>query len=753
MFTDVFGYSKMVGKDEKHALSLLDEHNEIIAKSIDKHQGSIIKFIGDAVFAEFDMSNEAAHCAIEIQKTFIHRNKIHSKNDRIRIRIGLHMGNLVVKGDDLLGHVVNLGSRIEAVAPVDGIFISKPVHDAIKDDASIFTKEIGHVKMKNIKEPCKLFKLYLDQLNFTAQSHEALQKETLDRGVQVVDMDKYSPIDIYSIGMIYFKNLGKKEDEVSCRGIAQEIIKSMAGINALRMPSPTEIEQYEDINLPMSEIARRMQVDHMLFGSILKGEKEYELHLEMKNMTEDRQCFEKTFKFSGTEFNAIKGQILLKILYQFDLELPDHVEKSFQVQPTSNPKAMEHYIKGRHLIDIPKSSESMMMAREHFNKATELDPSFLYAHSNKGWISFLNGNYDVAEDEFFSALDLARQDDLDMSDAYVYGHLGTLYHRLEKHNKSIHYLEKALDIYLQYNNRRNIASTLHNLGHVFVDSEKIDDALDCFHRSLAIKEEFEDRNVLASSYNQIANAYYTKGDFTLSIENANRSIGYYVSIGNNLFGAYSMAIMADSLSKIGLFEEAEKHLSVAQEIFEEFSNLFLLGKVDVLRGMRCFNEGNLDEAIHLYKEGIEKIQMDESRRWVIHYSMELIHVLMYNEDYVRASKYVNRCQLMIKKTSGIIPMDRTLLRVIETCILIDEGKMDIEKLKSLHGELEEDEAVSYFGYYYLGKAFGMMHDENERKNCMKKARNLLDELVSNISDLSHRDSFKKNHLIHAMIFS
>ena len=370
----------------------------------------------------------------------------------------------------------------------------------------------------------------------------------MDRGVQVVDMDKYSPIDIYSIGMIYFKNLGKKEDEVSCRGIAQEIIKSMAGINALRMPSPTEIEQYEDINLPMSEIARRMQVDHMLFGSILKGEEGYDLRLEMKNMTEDRQCFEETFKFSGTEFNAIKGEILLKILSQFDLELPEHVKKSFQVQPTSNPKAMEHYIKGRHLIDIPKSSESMMMAREHFNKATELDPSFLYAHSNKGWISFISGNYDVAEEEYFSALDLARQDNLDMSDAYVYGHLGTLYNRLEKHSKAIHYLEKALDIYLQYNNRRNIASTLHNLGHVFVDSEKIDDALDCFHRSLAIKEEFEDRNVLASSYNQIANAYYTKGDFTLSIENANRSIGYYVSIGNNLFRAYSMAIMADSLS-------------------------------------------------------------------------------------------------------------------------------------------------------------------------------------------------------------
>ena len=66
MFSDVFGYSKMVGKDEKHALKLLDEHNEIIVKSMEYHHGSIIKFIGDAVFAEFNQTKDAAHYAIDI---------------------------------------------------------------------------------------------------------------------------------------------------------------------------------------------------------------------------------------------------------------------------------------------------------------------------------------------------------------------------------------------------------------------------------------------------------------------------------------------------------------------------------------------------------------------------------------------------------------------------------------------------------------------------------------------------------------
>ena len=95
MFTDVVGYSKMVGRDESHALKLLDEHNTIIGKSIEEHSGHIIKFIGDSVFAEFEKPGEASHCAVNIQQKFIQRNKMHSKNGQIHIRIGLHMGDLI----------------------------------------------------------------------------------------------------------------------------------------------------------------------------------------------------------------------------------------------------------------------------------------------------------------------------------------------------------------------------------------------------------------------------------------------------------------------------------------------------------------------------------------------------------------------------------------------------------------------------------------------------------------------------------
>jgi len=748
MFTDIVGYSKMAGKDESHALQLLDKHNKIITESIQKFNGSVVKFIGDAVFAQFEKPGEASQCAVNIQKKFIKRNKIHSKNDRIHIRIGLHMGALVVKEDDLFGNTVNLGSRIESVAPIDGILISSPIHDAIKDDSSFYAKEVGSVKLKNIKDPCQLHKLYLDQLAFTGQSDEDLQKESLERGLQIVDIDTYNPQEVYSIGVMYFKNLGESEDEILCRGIVQEIVKDMSTINALRIPSATEIDQYLDTDLPISEVARRMQSENMLIGSILKQEETFTLNVEMQDMKSGTSYFEETYAFKGSEISTVKGKLLLNILSQFDLDLPDHVTKYFQEEPTSNPKAMEHYIRGRHLMDIPKSSNHLREAREHFNSATLLDPAFLYAHTNKGWISFMEGKYDEAEEEFYSALDLAGQDNLDTSDAYVYGYMGTLYNKLGKYNKSIRYLEQALEIYLKYNAKRSIAYILHNLGHTFNNQGKVKEGMDCFNRSLDIKKEFEDEEQLASSYNQIASTYNSMGDYSMAIENAIQSLRYYKISDNRLFGAYTMMALSFSYAHLGMFSECEKHLNSAQGIFKEFNNLFFLGKVNVLYGMKYFNEGNFNKAISCYEDGIDKIQLDEAREFVIIHSIELIHVLIYVKKHDMALKYVDRCRALIQKTSDLDNEYKILIESMEFYVNTLQKNGNMEKLEQYYVNMKKTPDVYYLIWYYLSRSFSDMDKVHEAEECMLYAKKLLIKEGNKISNPSHRKSFINNLILH-----
>ena len=128
MFTDIVGYSQMVAKNEKLALKILDEHNNIIFPIIKKHKGYIIKLIGDAIFAKFHSPNDSVLSSIEIQKKLNARNQIHAKNEVLIIRIGLHYGQVIEKDDDLFGHDVNLCSRIESVTEPGSINISEEVY-------------------------------------------------------------------------------------------------------------------------------------------------------------------------------------------------------------------------------------------------------------------------------------------------------------------------------------------------------------------------------------------------------------------------------------------------------------------------------------------------------------------------------------------------------------------------------------------------------------------------------------------------
>ena len=142
-----------------------------------------------------------------------------------------------------------------------------------------------------------------------------------------------------------------------------------------------------------------------------------------------------------------------------------------------------------HLTDIPKSHDLLQQAREYLNKATKLDPSFLNAHTNKGYNSYLQCEYDLAEEELDLAMDLAEQDNIEASNAYVYLYMGILYTKLEKYNKSIHYFQLALDIYLKHDYRKEIAAVLHNMGLAILNSGNPEEALDCYNRSIRIKEE------------------------------------------------------------------------------------------------------------------------------------------------------------------------------------------------------------------------------------------------------------------------
>jgi class 3 adenylate cyclase len=163
MFSDICSFSKIMGVDEDKALSFVSLHNQVVADGAGQYGGRIIKKMGDGLMVEFSSAVNAVRCALAVQEAINSYNTDSAEPDRIFIRIGIHLGDVVVsEGGDLLGDGVNVASRIEPLAEPGGICISRDILDLVQNKISIETVHLGAKELKNISKQVDIYKVLLD---------------------------------------------------------------------------------------------------------------------------------------------------------------------------------------------------------------------------------------------------------------------------------------------------------------------------------------------------------------------------------------------------------------------------------------------------------------------------------------------------------------------------------------------------------------------------------------------------------------
>lgn len=161
LHADVVGYSRMMGEDEVGTLRTLTTYREVMFSLIEMHHGKVVGTAGDSVLAEFVSSFESVECAIEIQGALSARNAGLPDERKMEFRIGINMGEVIVKGDDIFGEGVNIAARLEALAEPGGICISGGVHEQLKNKLSLAYQFMGNKDVKNIAEPVAVFRVGL----------------------------------------------------------------------------------------------------------------------------------------------------------------------------------------------------------------------------------------------------------------------------------------------------------------------------------------------------------------------------------------------------------------------------------------------------------------------------------------------------------------------------------------------------------------------------------------------------------------
>jgi len=186
MFTDIRDFSKKMGVDEIAAMELLKVHDSLIREVVSKYGGTIIKSLGDSFMVDFTSAVNAVKCATEAQERFWQHNQDKSDFEKIEIRIGIHLGDVITVGHDIYGDGVNIAARIEAITEPTRICVSADIYNQVKNKLSLRAYSIGSIELKNITEPVEVFELLIDTIPELSVPSQSAQQAPSKRKAEAI---------------------------------------------------------------------------------------------------------------------------------------------------------------------------------------------------------------------------------------------------------------------------------------------------------------------------------------------------------------------------------------------------------------------------------------------------------------------------------------------------------------------------------------------------------------------------------------
>jgi adenylate cyclase len=228
---DVAGYSRLMGADEEGTLERLKAlRRELIDPRVAEYHGRIVKTTGDGLLVEFASVVDAVRCAVEVQQAMPERNTGVAVENRIELRIGINLGDVIVEGDDLYGDGVNIAARIETLADAGGVFVSNTVYDHVRDRLPFVFEDLGEQQVKNITRPVRVYRVRPEGTFPNPPPHAG---EGIAHGAQVAvtEPPALALPDKPSIAVLPFANLsGDPEQEYFADGMVSEIITALSRI-------------------------------------------------------------------------------------------------------------------------------------------------------------------------------------------------------------------------------------------------------------------------------------------------------------------------------------------------------------------------------------------------------------------------------------------------------------------------------------------------------------------------------------------
>ena len=533
MFTDIVGYTALMGRDEQMAFKLLETNRQIHRQVIEQYNGKLIKELGDGVMASFNTVSDAVNAAIEIQRAC-------AASKELSLRIGIHEGEIIFEINDIYGDAVNIASRIQTLGVPGSILFSKKINDEIKNKSEFQTISLGNFEFKNVTERIEVFALANEGFPIPKRSmmEGKLTKKNLPKRSIILAL---TFVVIVLIGFLIYANFfskkgnaevidksiavlpfvdmsAGKDQEYFSDGLSEELLNLLSKIPELKVIGRTSSFSFKGKNEDLRIIGEKLGVANILEGSVQKEGNKIRVTAQLIRTADGSHLWsdkydrdlEGIFKLQDDIANAVVKELKLKLLTTADTIASDTtstevytlvLQGNYFVEKRdkeSLAKALDFYLKALALDSLNARSwagvghcyvlqlswaqidrkEGMQKARLAANKSVDLDDKLPVGHYVLGLVKMWDFDWIGAEAEYQRVLEL------EPGNADALRSIGFLYRCVGRFNEAEQVTRKSLTF------DPIKPSTYFNFGQLLYHTNHLEEAVTSYKKALELNPQF-----------------------------------------------------------------------------------------------------------------------------------------------------------------------------------------------------------------------------------------------------------------------
>jgi adenylate cyclase len=544
---DVKGYSRLMSDDEEHTVSLITAYRQFIAELISKHRGKVVDSPGDNILAEFGSALNAVLSAVEIQSDLKKRNDDLPENRRMIFRIGINLGEVIVKGDRIYGDGVNIAARIEGVADPGGVCISRSIYEQIKNKIDQGFEYLGEQAAKNIADPIQIYRVLIDSVN---------KVPTLSKKLRLPDKP--------STVVLPFENMSAdSEQDFFCDGITEEIITGLATVPQLFVIARNSSFAFKGKHVKVQQVSKEFGVKYVLEGSVRKSSNRVRITAQLIDAIAGNHLWAERYDRELGDIFALQDEITMKIVTALQVKLTVGEQARLWARRTDNLDAYLKYLTARSRFAHGKI-DNYSLVRRIAEESITLDKEYSVPYVLIAWTHYYDAKQGSSESrgKSFEKAKLLAQKAQELDDLYPDTHIlmGFIHLYQKQFQEALIAGKKAIAL------GPNNAEAHVIMAHILRFTGKFEEATTMIQKALRLQPYYP------SFYlTELGMCFYYTCRYREAVEMAKEFLNMAENQGDLELLYFGHALLAMSYTRMGLDEDARLAASRVLHYFPKYS--------------------------------------------------------------------------------------------------------------------------------------------------------------------------------------